>query len=126
VMDGPSFINYANWPGNTYYLVPDSPTGTNILVRPNKYESGRGHIAVMNWDHNSTVNVDISSIVTVGKAYEVRNAQDYFNTPVLTGTYGGGSITLPMTGLTQATPIGDAAQPTSGPEFNVFVVRTTN
>jgi PKD repeat protein len=44
---------------------------------------------------------------------------------VLSGVYAGGAITLPMTGLTPATPVGGTAQATTGPEFNAFVVRTT-
>jgi hypothetical protein len=124
VMDGAAYINYNAWPGNTFISYNSRPTGTNIVVRPNKYEAGRGHIAVLNWGLASTVNVDVSSILTVGSAYEVRNAQNFFGPPVLSGVYGGGTITLPMTGLTQATPVGGTAQPATGPQFNAFVVIT--
>ncbi|MGA7991389.1 MAG: PKD domain-containing protein, partial [Thermoanaerobaculia bacterium] len=113
----------SRFPNNTYYR-KTRPTGTAVYVRPNKYEAGRGHIAVLNWGLTSTVNVDVSSILAVGASYEVRNAQNYFGPPVLSGVYGGGTITLPMTGLTPATPVGGTAQPATGPEFNAFVLRT--
>jgi hypothetical protein len=118
-------IDYAVWPGNTFIPYTTRPTGTNVIVRPNKYEPGRGHIAVFNWGLASTVSVDVSSILTVGSSYEVRNAQDFFGPPVLSGVYAGGTIALPMTGLSVATPIGGAmTPPATGPEFNSFILIT--
>ena len=49
VNDSSHEIDYAAWPGNTFTRYTTRPTGTNVIVRPNKYESGRGHIAVFNW-----------------------------------------------------------------------------
>jgi PKD repeat protein len=122
VNDASHQIDYAAWPGNTFIPYTTRPTGTNVIVRPNKYEPGRGHIAVFNWGLASTVSVDVSSILAVGTPYEVRNAQNFFGPPVASGTYGGGTITLPMTGLTPAAAIGDSTPPATGPEFNAFVV----
>ena len=122
--DSSKQITYSAWPGNTFVPYTSRPTGTNIVVRPNKYEAGRGHIAVLNWGLASTVAVDVSNILVVGASYEVRNAQNFFGPPVLSGVYAGGTITLPMTGLTPAVPVGGTAQPSTGPEFNAFVVRT--
>lgn len=100
-----------------------APTGKWIYVRPNKYESGRANIIIYNWDKSDNVSVDVSSVLPVGAAYAVRNAADYAGNPVLSGTYGGGSISLPMTNLTVAVPIGMASAPTNtAPEFNVFVL----
>src|SRR5262249_34787894 len=111
----------ATYPNNTYYG-STRPTGTWIYVRPNAYEAKRANIVVYNWDLDSTVDVDVSGILSSGDGYEVRNAADFFGAPVLTGTYSGGSLTLPMTGLSVATPVGVGAPPPSGPEFNVFVL----
>ena len=47
-----------------------------------------------------SVAVDMSGILAVGDAYEVRNVRDFFGTPAVTGTYGGGSITIPITART--------------------------
>jgi hypothetical protein len=83
---------------------------------------------VINWSRQGTVQADLSGVLQSGDTYEVRNAQDFYAAPVVSGTYGGGSVTLPMTGLSVAQPVGNAprrAEPT-GPEFNVFVVLRTN
>ncbi len=85
------------------------PTGVKVFVRPNAYEAKRAHIVVYNWDLQNTVAVNVSGILSPGDGFEVRNAADFFGAPVLTGTYSGGSITLPMNGLSVATPIGVVA-----------------
>jgi hypothetical protein len=119
--------NYAAlWPSNNWYLSPgQAPSGTWTLVRPNLYESGRGHVAVFNWDHASSVSVDLSSILSVGASYEIHNAQNYFGAPVLTGTYAGGTVSIPMTASSVEVPAGAAAPSPTGPEFNAFIVVRT-
>jgi hypothetical protein len=98
-------------------------TGTRVIVRPNQYEAGRAHVVVYNWDKLPTVNADLSSVLTVGTPFEIRNAQNYFAAPVLTGTFTGQPVSLPMSGLTVAKPnAGWATPPPTGPQFNVFVV----
>jgi Putative binding domain, N-terminal len=111
----------ASYPSNTYHGTT-KPTGTYVYVRPNAYEPGRANIIVFNWNHNPTVAVDVSGVLTVGASYEVRNAQNFFAPPVLSGVYAGGTLALPMTGLSVAAPIGGTAPPPTGPEFNVFIV----
>jgi len=97
-------------------------------VRSNRYEKGRANIVVYNWDRLAKVAVDVRSVVDVGAAYEVRNAQDFLSPPVLSGTYDNQPLVLPMTGLTVAKPMADLrTPPPTGPTFNVFVLlpRTT-
>jgi hypothetical protein len=110
----------SDYPTNTYFS--SRPTGAHVFVRPNQYEAGRANITIYNWDLASTVNVDFSSVLPVGSQYEIRNAQNFFGAPVLTGTYAGGTLTLPMSGLSVGTPVGVAAPPATGPEFNAFVL----
>ena len=93
-----------------------------VFVRPNAYEAGRANIAIYNWDHAEHGVRERSSILSPGDGFEVRNAADFFGAPVLTGTYSGGSITLPMNNLSVATPIGVVAPNPTGPEFNAFVL----
>jgi hypothetical protein len=116
-----SGFSQSAFPSNTYYGT-SRPTGIKVFVRPNTYEAGRANIVVYNWDLAATVSVDVSAILSPGDGFEVRNAADFFGAPVLTGTYGGGSITLPMDNLTVATPVGVPAPPPTGPEFNAFVL----
>jgi hypothetical protein len=103
-----------------------APTGVWAYARPNKYEPGRGHIVVYNWDQSSVVSVDVSNVLTPGANYEVRDAQNYFAAPVASGVYGGGSIQVPMTRTTVAAPSGSlpSAPVHTGPQFGAFVILT--
>jgi hypothetical protein len=114
----------ADYPNNTYYSKTSPPTVGKVVVLPNVYEPGRATIAVYNWDKSATHAVDLTGIVSPGAAYEIRNAQNFYGLPVVSGTYAGGSVTLPMTALTPATPVGFAVPPPTGPGFNTFVVLT--
>jgi hypothetical protein len=118
--------NYATlWPSNNWYLSPgQAPSGTWTLVRPNAYEPGRGHVAVFNWGHATSVSIDLSSILSVGASYEIRNAQDFFGPPTLTGTYAGGTVSIPMAASSVEAPAGATAPASTGPEFNAFVILT--
>ena len=118
-----SGFTQSQYPGNTYYS--DRPAGVKVFVRPNTYEPGRANVTVFNWNLTTSVDVDLSAVLTLGDGYEVRAAQDFFGAPVLTGTYSGGALTLPLKGLSVASPVGHPAPPPSGPEFNAFVVMTT-
>ncbi|MDX1982680.1 MAG: malectin domain-containing carbohydrate-binding protein [Bryobacteraceae bacterium] len=100
------------------------PTGVWVFARPNAYETGRGHVVVYNWTGQSQVMADLSAILTPGMAFEIRDAQNFFATPVAAGVYAGGPVAIPMTGLSAAAPVG--AVPTApvhpGPRFATFVV----
>ena len=114
--------DYAN---NTYLDSP--PTDNHVVVRPNRYEPGRAHIIVYNWEGLGEVSVDLSELMPEGTEYSLYNAQNYFSSPVVSGTYEGGDVAIPLTGLEPALPIGDAeaigAEQRTGKDFNVFVLR---
>ena len=100
------------------------PTVTKVVVRPNPYERGRANIVVYNWGGQSSVSVDLSSIVPAGAQYQIRNVQDWFGSPVVSGTYSGGSVTIPIRSATPPTPIGMSSSPapSTGTAFNTYVV----
>jgi hypothetical protein len=108
------------YPDNTYDEA--QPSGVKVFVRPNAYEAGRANITVYNWPHQATVDVDLNGAAYVGGAYEIRNAQDFFGAPVASGIFDGSPVTLPLSGLSVASPVGWPAPPATGPEFNVFVL----
>jgi len=110
----------SSFPSNTF--LSSRPTGVKTFVRPNAYEAGRANITVYNWANQSTVSVDVSGILSNGDGYEVRDAQDFYGAPVVTGTYNGSPIVLPMTGLPVAAPIGVSAPAHTASEFNAFVL----
>jgi hypothetical protein len=104
-------------------LTTGIPSGPNIIIQADPYDTNRTTITVLNWESNAVVAVDMSGRLSAGQRYEVRNVQDYFAGPVVTGTYSGGTISLPMTNLSVAIPIGVTNVPAStGPVFNVFVL----
>ena len=91
--------------GSTY--TPGAPTGVWTAVRPNQYEPGRANIVIYNWDLKLYVQVDLSaSGMKIGDAYQIRDAENWFNGPVVSGTYTGAPVSIPMTGLTVAQPFG--------------------
>ncbi len=106
------------------------PTGLKVIVRPNKYEPDRVNIAIFNWNLLSTVAVDVSSAVSVGTSYEIRDVENYFGSPVLTGIYDGSPIQIPMN-LGTVTPLVGAVthMPNivhTAPRFGAFVLIPTS
>ena len=123
-----NFVPFATWQGMGYDTHSTTSVGypTNsatVVIQKNPYESGRAHIAVANWHTNDNVSVDVSGVLSTGMTYEVHNASDYFGTLVANGVYSGGTISLPMTNLSVAVPIGMQTAPApTGPKFNAFVI----
>jgi hypothetical protein len=126
-------INFtpSTYASNTYFVadwpnVPSRPSSNWVIVRPNKYEPGRANIVVYNWVNTPTVNVDVSGVLATGDHFEVRDAQNFYGPPVLTGTYGGGSLALPMISASMAIPVavpqGRSAPSHTSSEFGVFVL----
>ena len=112
--------------GNTVITSGTKPTQPLVFVRPNAYEPGRANVIIYNWSRQASVSVDLSSVLSVGRRYEVRNVQDLFGAPLVSGTFGGGTISFPMAGITPPTPVGltSSPAPVTGPDFNVFLVTT--
>ena len=128
--------------GNTFYgqvngilqsdfrdnrFLTERPKGLQITTRPNKYQPGRGHVIVYNWDKLPYVEADLSRILPDGTPYEVRDAQNYFGRPAAKGVFDGTPVKLPMNMTKVAQPVGDVPHIRhrfnhTAPEFAVFVV----
>jgi hypothetical protein len=113
----------SSFPANTYLSA--RPTVNQVFVRPNQYEPGRAHVIVYNWNLDGSVNVDASSVLAPEDLYEIRSVQDVFGAPVLSGTYSGGPITIPLSGLVASSPVGVSLPAATRSEFNVFLLRRT-
>jgi hypothetical protein len=113
-------LDEAQFPDNTY--LSQRPTENAVFVRPNIYELGRANITIYNWTLQNSVDVDLTGIAYQGSTFQILNAQDFFGPPVVAGTYNGGTVSIPMSGLSVATPVGWIAPGPTGPEFNAFVL----
>jgi hypothetical protein len=105
-------------------LLGSAATSTQVFVRPNRYERGRALVVVYNFGQQGSVTVDLSSVLVSGQRYVVRNVQDFYGAPVASGTYSGGFVSLPMTGVAPPPRLGRTtpAPPRTGPSFDAFVV----
>jgi hypothetical protein len=130
----PISTNFSNWmlltgldSGSSY--TPGAPGGTWISIRPNTFEPGRANVTIYNWGLKPAVDVDLSNAgIKVGDQYQIRDAENWFNGPIATGTYTGAPVTVPMTNLTVVQPFGTVPYPPShtAPQFGVFVVLSGN
>ena len=102
-----------------------NPTGIDKFVIPNTYESGRANVVIYNWNLANNVSVDFTGYIAPGASYTIKNAANYFGPIVKSGLYASGSLSLPMTNLTVATPVGVTTPAATGPQFNVFIVESS-
>jgi hypothetical protein len=102
-----------------------APATTRVFLRPNQYEAGRAFIVVYNFGRENPVNVDLTGVVTPGYHFEIRNVQAVYDVPVISGTYAGGAVAVPMNGVAPPKPIGRSiprSPPRTGPDFDVFLL----
>lgn len=106
--DGVSAYTFTQWQqtknydrnGHYTHFPSGRPTGQYIAVRPNLYDVRRAHITVYNWNLSNTATVpatSLTNLLPLGVRFEVRDAANFFGQPVLSGTYNGGALQLPMT-----------------------------
>jgi len=103
-----------------------APAATKVYVRANTYEPGRAHIVVYNFGSQASVSADVSGILSNGDQYVVLNVQDLFGTPVASGTYSSGSISIPIAAVAPPVPVGiTSLAPNTGTAFAVFLLKRT-
>ena len=122
-----SGANESDFPNNTWTTSP--PATNKIVVIANKYEPGRANIAVYNWSHAGSVQVDLTGVVKPGDRYEIMDAQNP-SVIVASGSYSD-PASISMNGLVAAQPVGPGSGQGQGtrthtaPEFGAFIVVTT-
>lgn len=101
-----------------------TPSQTRIIVRPNPHEKGRAHIAVLNPAKHAEVEVDLSRVLQPGQDFRVVSVKDFYGKPIVTDTYDGQPIRLPMKPIAAQLPVGMPAAklPVTEPQFGAFVV----
>jgi chitodextrinase len=112
--------------GNTVSTVPAS--GLNVFVDSYSWDTKRAVIAIHNFSASSSVTITNAMLtgggvsISNGNSYELHNSENYYG-DVITGTYNGTSITVGMSGRTQAAPVGGISTPaTAFPYFGSFVL----
>jgi hypothetical protein len=121
-----SGIDTKSHPANLYFAYGTKPNSSvNVFVRPNKYQPGRGHVIVFNWENRPAVDVDLKDVLKTGDNYEIRDVQNYFGAPVAQGVYQGGAVSIPVQLTAVAKPIGIVPVPPvhTAEEFGAFVVQ---
>jgi hypothetical protein len=100
------------------------PTATKVVVRRVAYEKGRAIVAVYNWGNAGAVDVNLDGILPLGSQYEIRNAQNITGAAVTSGTFNGGSVSLPIQAVPPPAPVGWTTKkaPATGTLFGAYVV----
>lgn len=75
---------------------PDEPA--RVVLRPNRYDPLRAHVAIFNWHKQCAVEVRPDGFLKPGQAYRLLNPRDFYGPPVLAGTYDGAPIRVPVEG----------------------------
>lgn len=101
-----------------------TPKELRITVRPNAHEKGRAQIAVINPESLPQVDVDLSSVLSNGQKYRIVSVKNFYGPAVVTGTADGKPVTIPMSPVAAAPPVGMKASdvPVTEPRFAAFVV----
>lgn len=100
------------------------PTKLRVIVRPNPFEPGRANVAVLNPAGLEHVDVDLAGVLKPGQEFHIVSAKDFYGEPLVSGTYDGQPIRLPMKGTLPPPPVGmpDFKVPATEPRFGAFVV----
>ncbi|ASB48888.1 hypothetical protein [Alkalitalea saponilacus] len=115
----------SDFPNNSYSN--RLPTGTKVVVQNNQYDSGRFDLIIYNWNDQSQVNADLSNHLQSGQSYRIYSVFDLWGTPVASGTYQGGNVSVPMGTVAPPQPNGFPNAITGadnpGRTFGVFILR---
>lgn len=92
----------SGYDGNSQaFQTPDGrPQAGKVVVRPNFYEPGRAHIAVLNWERKESVEADFSTFLEKGREFQVFHVLDLeekgLKAPVVEGEFDGAPVRLPL------------------------------
>jgi hypothetical protein len=67
-----------------------------IVLRPNRYDPSRANLAIFNWAKKPVVDVLPDPFLHAGDKYRLMNPREFFGKPVLSGTFDGKPIGVPV------------------------------
>lgn len=126
---GDEYHDFGGWKARTGFDANSTfstaqPPENHVFLRGNKYEPARANVIIYNWRQEDSVDVDVSSFMSPGETYEVRDAENVTGVAVASGTYDGSPLSIPMDLTEMATPCSPATTvPQHSPrEFGVYVL----
>ncbi len=72
------------------------PEELRVILRPNRYDRRRAHLAVLNGEKRPEVEVAAGESLKAGESYRLLDPRDVFGEPVQTGTADGRPVPVPM------------------------------
>ncbi len=102
--------------GNNLVLASEEPRPderARVILRPNRYDEDRAHLAIFNWERAPAVEADLGGFLTPGDRFRILSALDFFGAPVAEGVFDGAPVRVPLAALPE----------TGGGEFCAYVVR---
>lgn len=117
------FDQNSSWKGSTPAApAVVKPSGVDIFYRPNKYEPGRAHIIIYNYNQTQSVSIDLSKTgLQPGQSFEIRNGANFFAGSVAQGIFQNGqTLTIDLSALKIAQPAGDSG--ITNQELKTFAV----
>jgi hypothetical protein len=121
----PNWMQVTGYDGASAFGRTTTP-GTRVLVRPNRYETGRAVITVLNHAKATTVWFDPATAgIQAGQRFEIRDVQNLTGAPLVTGIYDGSPVAISMTSTEVMQPIGGSPVPVrhTPVDFGVFQAR---
>jgi hypothetical protein len=74
------------------------PKEGRAVLRPNKYDPRRAHLALFNWAKGPAMEVGLGAFLKKGDRYRLMSPRDFFGKPALAGTYDGKRVRVPLAG----------------------------
>ncbi len=76
------------------------PQGSDALIRlrVNRYDPHRANVSIFNWAKKPAVDLPPGTFLSRGDKYRLMDPRDFFGKPVVTGTYDGKPIRVPVDG----------------------------
>ncbi len=74
------------------------PPDARVVLRPNRYDPDRANLVIFNWARKPAVEVGLAGFVQPGEKFRLQNPRDFFGPPVLSGTFRGQPVSVPVEG----------------------------